>query len=275
MKTRVISGFALGIALVSIVIFQDVFPIGINFGMGVLAALCVYEVISVAGYAKHLAVMIPSVGMAMFVQFNGVLYTNEFFIYIVYTFIMFGALLIHHKTITFKELTIIYSMTLLIPLSFMTLVFIWHLENAHGVFLTVMALLTAWVPDTGAFFAGTFLGKRKLCPDISPKKTVEGFIGGILTNILAMVIASLIYSYAFYGGEASINIAIVLLLGIGGSFTALLGDLSFSLIKRSWKVKDFGQTIPGHGGFLDRFDSVIFTVPYVYMIYTFLPFVII
>ena len=138
-------------------------------------------------------------------------------------------------------------------------------------FYALIAVLAAWVADVGAYFAGTLFGRHKLCPEISPKKTVEGLIGGTVVDVLVMLLCGVWFSAVFYQGRVEVNYVTLLLIGLFGSLISVLGDLSFSIIKRSCHIKDFGQVIPGHGGVLDRFDSVIFTAPFVYLLVTFLP----
>lgn len=125
-----------------------------------------------------------------------------------------------------------------------------------------LVFITAWGTDTFAYFSGYFFGKRKLCPTISPKKTIEGSIGGILGSTLL----SIIFGYFFLKD----HLIAVALIGVLGSIVAQLGDLSASLIKRYTGIKDFGNLMPGHGGVLDRFDSILFTAPTIYFILTFL-----
>ena len=132
----------------------------------------------------------------------------------------------------------------------------------------MIAVFAAWIADAGAYFVGSFFGKTKLCPEISPKKTVEGAIGGMVVNMLVLVLIGWIYELLF---PADVNYISMLLIGFGSSVISILGDLSFSLIKRSCNIKDFGQVIPGHGGILDRFDSVIFVSPLIYYICLWLP----
>lgn len=140
-------------------------------------------------------------------------------------------------------------------------------------FYVFIAVLSAWAADVGAYFAGTFFGKHKLCPTISPKKTVEGAVGGVVVDVLVMLLCGVLFSQAFYQGQVQVNYLVLLIIGLFGSVLSILGDLSFSIIKRSCHIKDFGQVIPGHGGILDRFDSVIFTAPFVYLLVGFLPLV--
>ncbi|KAB3531347.1 phosphatidate cytidylyltransferase [Alkaliphilus serpentinus] len=125
-----------------------------------------------------------------------------------------------------------------------------------------LAFITAWASDTFAYFAGNFFGKRKLCPTISPKKTVEGAIGGGLGSMLSCGI----FGYLVIGE----NILAIIIIGLIGSIFSMLGDLTASIIKRHIGIKDYGNLIPGHGGILDRFDSILFTAPFVYYAITLL-----
>jgi phosphatidate cytidylyltransferase len=134
--------------------------------------------------------------------------------------------------------------------------------NDYYTFFLVFPIGVAWCADAGAYFTGVFFGKRKLCPKVSPNKTVEGFLGGIVVGTVSALIIGFIYSFVY--SKAEFNYVLILLLGLLASIISVLGDLSFSLIKRSCKIKDFGSIFPGHGGFLDRFDSVIFAAPLIY-----------
>ena len=107
-----------------------------------------------------------------------------------------------------------------------------------------------------AYFTGYFLGKHKLCPKISPKKTIEGSIGGIIGS----VVLSALFGYFFF--ERILIHCII--IGIIGGIVSQFGDLTASVFKRKMGIKDYGNLIPGHGGILDRFDSVLFTAPMVY-----------
>ncbi|RKD27750.1 phosphatidate cytidylyltransferase [Caminicella sporogenes DSM 14501] len=116
--------------------------------------------------------------------------------------------------------------------------------------------ITAWATDTFAYFTGYFFGRKKLIPQVSPKKTVEGSIGGIIGSI----IVSLVFSYIFMPKFILHSVVI----GLIGSIFSQIGDLIASKIKRYVGIKDFGNIIPGHGGVLDRFDSIILTAPIIY-----------
>lgn len=126
----------------------------------------------------------------------------------------------------------------------------------NGFLLIFMAFFLTWMVDTGAYFFGRFFGHKKLAPSISPNKTQEGAIGGIIVTILAAVILHFIL--------IPIGFFNAIILGLLISFLGQLGDLFESLIKRSANLKDSGNLLPGHGGILDRFDSILFTIPITY-----------
>lgn len=133
-----------------------------------------------------------------------------------------------------------------------------------GFFAAWMIFISAWASDTCAYFVGVMLGRHKLAPTLSPKKSIEGAIGGVLGATIAGGIYGKILEYCgiFTGG----GILIFALLGMCGSIVAQIGDLAASAIKRNFDIKDYGNCIPGHGGVLDRFDSVIFTSPLIYVL---------
>ena len=116
----------------------------------------------------------------------------------------------------------------------------------------------AFMSDTGAFFAGRAFGKRKLAPAVSPNKTVAGCIGGFAGSIVGMAVFHIIVKAVVH---LDIGWANILIMGVLGSLFGQLGDLSFSVIKREFGIKDYGTIFPGHGGVLDRFDSVLFVSP--------------
>jgi phosphatidate cytidylyltransferase len=123
-----------------------------------------------------------------------------------------------------------------------------------------LPFVTAWSTDTAAYFTGLSIGKHKLCPTISPKKTVEGAIGGIIgCSALTTLFGLIISNY-----DNSIGIENYFIIGLICGVFSQLGDLTASYIKRTTGIKDFGTLIPGHGGILDRFDSILFTIPVVY-----------
>lgn len=131
----------------------------------------------------------------------------------------------------------------------------------HGVLLALLTFMGAWMPDTFAYFSGMLFGKHKLIPKVSPKKTVEGAIGAVLGAVISFLVYGFVLSHYFdYTVHYPALIFLSLLCGVAAQF----GDLSASVIKREWGKKDFGNVIPGHGGVLDRIDSLVFIAPLVY-----------
>lgn len=133
-----------------------------------------------------------------------------------------------------------------------------------GFFVAWMIFISAWASDTCAYFVGVIFGRHKLAPVLSPKKSIEGAVGGVLGAAIAGGIYGKILETC--GIFADGYIWIFLLLGMCGSIVAQIGDLAASAIKRNFNIKDYGKCIPGHGGILDRFDSVIFTSPLIYVL---------
>lgn len=123
--------------------------------------------------------------------------------------------------------------------------------------LIFFLLIVVWIGDAGAYYVGKSFGKHKMSPRISPKKTIEGGIGGVITSITAAIVIH----FTFFPHMPLLHAAIA---GVILSFTGMIGDLAESMWKRSAAVKDSGTLIPGHGGFLDRFDSIFFTAPILY-----------
>lgn len=132
----------------------------------------------------------------------------------------------------------------------------------EGPRLVFFLLLVVWLGDAGAYYVGKRFGKRKLSPRISPKKTVEGGLGGIVTSMIAAVIIQKTFL-------PEVPLLHAMMLALVLSISGVIGDLVESMWKRSAAVKDSGGMIPGHGGFLDRFDSIFFTAPIVYVYWAF------
>jgi len=141
-------------------------------------------------------------------------------------------------------------------------------EAEDGIWLVFMVFVASWASDTFAYLVGMTIGKHKLAPVLSPKKSIEGSIGGIAGSALAGAIFG--YIYSTYAGKEPEMIYLCAIIGAVGSIVSQIGDLAASAIKRNYEIKDYGKLIPGHGGIMDRFDSVIVTAPMIYFLITFL-----
>lgn len=133
-------------------------------------------------------------------------------------------------------------------------------DMPNGAIIIWLPFVTAWFSDSCAYFTGVTIGKHKVFPTISPKKTLEGYIGGIIgSGVLTTIFGLIVSRY-----DSSIGIINYVIIGLLCAIASELGDLAASYIKRQTGIKDFGNLIPGHGGILDRFDSILFTAPVVY-----------
>ncbi len=268
MVSRTISGILGGLVVVFVLIFNNSLPFLLNLVISIICAFATYEIFSVMRLDKMLKVNIPSIVFSMLLPLlgNGVWWQGA---WVLYTFFLFGVILLTEKKLSFKDITAIYSMVLLITIS---LNFIVKLRDFGGIFSSfyvLYALCISWMSDIGAYFFGTFFGKRKLCPKISPKKTVEGLIGGIAFSLLISILICFVFERFMFDAGVRVNFHYIIPISLIGSLISIVGDLVFSVVKRGCHVKDFGSFIPGHGGFLDRFDSVIFVAPFVYFMVNF------
>lgn len=159
----------------------------------------------------------------------------------------------------FGALIVPYLMLSLVRIFQMDFLPIGDTDLQIGQFIVLLPLLAAWGADTCALFAGMFFGKHKLAPVVSPKKTVEGAVGGVVGGAVLVLLAALLMN-TFLNLDMPIWAALV--LGGAGAVLGEIGDLSFSIIKRQTGIKDYGHIFPGHGGVLDRFDSVLFVAPF-------------
>ncbi|MDE5853739.1 MAG: phosphatidate cytidylyltransferase [Ruminococcus sp.] len=183
------------------------------------------------------------------------------------SFIVFIIWLNQHKKIRYEQVFFALASMLLVPQAMTTMVRIDREATDHGVFLLVMGLCGAWIADSGAYFTGITLGKHKLCPEISPKKTIEGFVGGIISTAVVFVIAFFVYNKFITRWPMELGIIRYIAVAVMGMICAVIGtvgDLSASMVKRQIGFKDYGKIMPGHGGLMDRFDSVLFVLPTFY-----------
>lgn len=144
-----------------------------------------------------------------------------------------------------------------------------YLRASHsGRYLVLLPVICAFLTDAGAYFAGVFLGKHRGVTKVSPNKSREGYTGGIISGGIFMLIYGLVLDHFT---ALAPSLPVMALYGLVGSAVTELGDLSFSLIKRQYGIKDYGDLLPGHGGMLDRFDSMIFAAPTLWLLVTLIP----
>jgi phosphatidate cytidylyltransferase len=175
---------------------------------------------------------------------------------VIILFLLAYTVLVRNK-FTFDEAGFVILTTLYVGIGFYFLIATRIGEN--GISNILFAFFIIWATDSGAYFIGKFFGKRKLSPDISPNKTIEGAIGGILSAAVVAIAFHLIYPFPH-------SLWIVVLVTVLASVVGQIGDLVQSAFKRNYGVKDSGKLLPGHGGILDRFDSLLFVLPFLHLI---------
>ncbi len=243
--------------------------------MSLFSAAAVYELLVATKYLKNRTISALSILFTFVTPFFfwiDVLKQNIRMIYLCFLIILFTVLLFKHEKARFEQVALTAAVSIAIPLALSSIAFIRTAFPEHAIFLIVYTMISVWISDAGAYFVGTLCGKHKMCPKISPKKTWEGFIGGIVTSAVFAVI--LCFAYEFIDSMLNngvhtfaVNWPYLIALAMVISVLGVIGDLTASLIKRECSVKDFGNFLPGHGGILDRFDSVLVAAPFAYLMY--------
>lgn len=289
MSTRIKSAaVALVLAIVAIILHHT---IALNLLMAFISAVAVYEVLKATGATKFKAQTITCCAFvavnALMPFFNYRLHTLYFFSYRFWlcVFLITMALLYlrDHKEFMYSHFFSMVGVSLFFEYSFGTIVQMaqrWDYDSGittvspensgkAQVFLIVLTLCGAWLADSGAYFVGTFFSKsgKKVhhpWPEISPKKTIEGLIGGVVVNGLLMLLVSAVFDLCTK--DIELHYVIIFFAGMACALVGLVGDLLASMIKRQTGIKDYGNIMPGHGGVMDRFDSVILVAPFMYQL---------
>ena len=221
----------------------------------VLSAVAAWELMKCVGALEDRFLCAAAVlGAAASVLLSGICGWGE--LAVLYTLLLFSYAVFRGGEVRFQQVMAALLAVLMIPYSFTAFLRLYNAGFHRGFLL--LPLLFSFGSDTSAFFAGRAFGKHKLSPKVSPHKTVEGAIGGLLGDALFGLLFAFVMNRSF---GTTIQYAQMAVLGMVCSAAAQLGDLSFSLIKREFGIKDYGHIFLEHGGVLDRFDSVIFVAP--------------
>lgn len=254
MKSRIIVA-AIGLPLLLAALLVPT-AIPTLFLVCALSVIGAYELMFNTGLAKHFRLLVWSSLMAIGIciwSYFGMPAAFGRILAMLYLIALSAELLAAPEKLKFRTLCVAVFAGIVLPYLFSSLLRLRCSNN--GVFYVLVPLILSMVPDTGAYFIGKAMGKHKLAPVISPKKTVEGAIGGLFAGAVAMVLYALILRLFF---QFRVNFVYALIYGLFGSVISVVGDLTFSVIKRQTQIKDFGNLLPGHGGVLDRFDSTTF-----------------
>ncbi len=272
MKIRVLSSLV-GLMVLAAVIFAYFTPI-FNIAVVVMVSISLYEIYHCFG-VKVLPILIVELILGVILAFSAVEWIDNFIVPTFFLFILliaFYMVLAPEKTDIHQLGGMVFFSTIILfcfyPFVYFKSVFE-NLPNYNdAVYVMLLCMAIGWGSDAFAYFVGRAIGKRKLSPKISPNKTIEGALGGIFGSLLFVIIMTICYIniVAVLGFETMIKLDVKTILtlvpiSIVGTGLGVLGDLFASSIKRQCQIKDFGSAFPGHGGVLDRFDSVLFIAP--------------
>ena len=280
MKQRVITAVVL-LALLAVVVWQINTPV-LVLVIAFLAAVAANEIMRCAkventfirvvatGYAACVPffasskALTPWVSEEVWGKVSGAVPGVVYLIALVLVLLL--AMLKGYAYTTFEDVAVSVFAGALVPFGFSVFIRLRDMFQIEqfGIYLIFYGLICALATDSGAQLAGMAFGKHKMSPNISPKKTVEGAIGGLIFSLILNAVAMILYNRLadFKMDEFAVTVLLAACLPV--SFLGMMGDLSASVLKRNFGVKDFGKIFPGHGGVMDRFDSSMFTLPVTY-----------
>jgi len=258
MKTRIIAAAVLVPILLVLVLWAPKMFAAVIFA--VLLAIGSYELLYRTHLVKHPRLVIYSSIMAFAVvmwSYAGAVHAWLLIGLMLYTLVLFAEMMLDHVKVRIEMLALCYVAGAIVPFLLSALVRI--LIMTTGRYVIMIPFVVGFLSDAGAYFVGLKFGRHKLAPVVSPNKTIEGALGGVASAMVGMLIYTLILDLAF--PQFRVNYGLALLYGLLGSVAGVFGDLCFSIIKRQTGIKDYGNLIPGHGGVLDRFDSIMMVAP--------------
>ena len=254
MKTRIIVA-VIGIpVLFAIIFFAPIWVLGIL--VGVIAGRCAWELMRATERSAPLRIRWVTTAFGFCIPFGIVFFpaarVYELALFLLFAYVLCELMLSFRKPdhLPLEAITVALLAGGIMPVLLSAIVRLGLRE--HGPVYVVLPFVTAFSCDAGAYFAGLALGKRKITPHLSPNKTLAGAIGGFVSAVVFQLLYGLILRAAGF----EVNLAVMAVYGFLGALACQLGDLCFSAIKRLCGVKDYGTMIPGHGGMLDRFDSM-------------------
>lgn len=267
MKSRLLVA-AVGIPLLLVILFacpEIVTALAISF----LSAVGAREMLRTTGIVPHPRMIAYSMIMGVLVplwSYVGSPILPGAAVTAAFALLLFAEAMAAYPAVKFESVTGCLFAGIVIPLCLSSIVRI--LLQEQGRYLVLVPILIPFLADAGAYFVGCSFGKHKLAPVLSPNKSVEGAIGGVATGIVSVLLYGLALQFGFH---LKFRFLYGILYGVLGSLVSILGDLSFSMVKRETGIKDYGTLFRAHGGVLDRFDSVIFAAPVVELLLLLLP----
>ncbi len=270
MKQRIITGLICAVLFIGCLFLMDtVFFAAVLALMSVIAVHEVEKAVNLKNKPIMVLSLILSALIPLLTHFEikiPIAAVGGFYVVLIFIF-----MLIQFEKTKFEEAVTAIFASVAIPYSFSLFLVFRDINESFstytkvdGIFFILFACFSAWLTDIFAYFVGSALGKHKLCPKISPKKSVEGAVGGVVGAVLLNVLLLFVFKKFFFDGETGLNYITVIVLSVCLSVISMFGDLAASTIKRNFGIKDFGKLLPGHGGIMDRCDSLLFVLPSLY-----------
>lgn len=282
MKTRIISGTVGALIVILAIILRA--TIVFNIFIALVTALAIIESQVATKLVNNFSLIILGCvygAISAFVPLIGFMPTG---LLVTAIYIFACVIIVLSKSQENNALKSVYSVgiTLLISFGMSSLVYINELSSSKAymynssdsLFFLLFAFGGAWFGDTGAYFIGSKFGAHKIAPVVSPKKSLEGVFGSMGFILVLMLVLGAVWSGAVLDSKSYIQFGWLILVSLLCPVVGLVGDLFFSFIKRNCNIKDYGKLIPGHGGALDRFDSVIFVAPFIYLVLLYVPMIV-
>ena len=258
MLKRIITSLVAVCVLVPVLIFSGTAALPV--AVAIVTVIGVFEMLKCIGLHKKYALTVPLYAASCAVPFVLRYFDNKadvatvcFICAVAYLIVIFISIVWSHGKLAFADGLAMFSICVYIIAAMNSIIFVRDFGEG-GKYIYLLIFMGAWITDIFAYFTGVFFGKHKLIEDVSPKKTIEGSLGGIFFCALSFVLFGIVVG-TFFDREA--NIIFLAVSGIIVSVISQIGDLIMSVIKRHYGIKDYGKLFPGHGGMLDRFDSVL------------------
>ncbi len=262
MKQRILTGIVMAVTLIPCHFFTDTVLLVVL--MALFAAVGSFEMLRCLGYHKNAAVSLPvylcAIGLPILARYTssiGSFFSFAFCIMFVLMFYMMSLAVVYKGKQEINRLLTVFAADFYVIFGITAIILVRDMPN--GIFTYLLIFVGAWMTDIGAYFIGVLFGKHKLIPEVSPKKTVEGAIGGIAANVISFCIYGFVIDRFF---DATPNYPSLIVTALLVSVISMFGDLVASIIKRQYGIKDYGKLFPGHGGVVDRFDSIISVAPF-------------
>lgn len=262
MKTRTITAAFILLVTVPLVLLSHF--ITYSIALGILSLVATFELLRVLGIERRWAVSVPAYVLATVLPFASYFVeSSNTFVYLLtiaalaffYLIYLMGVSVFSKGVISVAAISSVFVAVTYVVVSFSSLSLLRYIDRDVGLYRLILVFIAAWMTDTCAYLVGSLIGKHKLIPEISPKKTVEGAIGGIAGALIGFLLYGLIIDLAV--SNIAVNYIALGVYSIILAVVAQLGDLIASLIKREHGVKDYSNLLPGHGGIMDRFDSIL------------------